>query len=72
MDINLLRPSIILALLAMAVPSQAQITINIRYTAENGGARAYVKEMEKSGLALWANQGKWLHLHSADPRTKLP
>ena len=25
--------------------------INIRYTAENGGARAYVKEMEKSGIA---------------------
>jgi hypothetical protein len=46
--------------------------MNIRYTAENGGARAYVKEMEKSGIALWANRGKWLHLHSADPRTKMP
>jgi hypothetical protein len=46
--------------------------MNIRYTAENGGARAYVKEMDESDLVLWANRGKWLHLHSADPRTKMP
>lgn len=29
----------------------AQITINIRYTAENGNARKYVEEMESSGIA---------------------
>lgn len=29
----------------------AQVTINIRYSAENGNARKYVEEMESSGLA---------------------
>ena len=29
----------------------AQITINIRYTAENGNVRKYVEEMESSGIA---------------------
>ena len=31
--------------------SKAQLTINIRYSAENGNARKYVEEMEKSGIA---------------------
>ncbi len=31
--------------------SNAQITINIRYSGENGNARKYVEEMEKSGIA---------------------
>ena len=38
----------------MAIVSQtanAQLTINIRYTGENGGARKYVEEMESSGIA---------------------
>ena len=48
---NLRNLSILFALLALAVPSKAQITINIRYSGENGGARAYVKEMEESGIA---------------------
>ena len=30
---------------------KAQLTINIRYSAENGNARKYVEEMEKSGIA---------------------
>ena len=51
MDMNLRKLSIIFTLLALAIPSRAQITINIRYTGENGGARAYVKEMEESGIA---------------------
>lgn len=29
----------------------AQLTINIRYSSENGGARKYVEEMESSGIA---------------------
>ena len=29
----------------------AQITINIRYSAENGNVRKYVEEMESSGIA---------------------
>ena len=29
----------------------AQLTINIRYSAENGNARKYVEEMESSGIA---------------------
>ena len=29
----------------------AQVTINIRYTGENGNARKYVEEMESSGIA---------------------
>ncbi len=38
----------------MAMVSQlanAQLTINIRYTGENGNARKYVEEMESSGIA---------------------
>ena len=35
----------------MSNPCQAQLTINIRYTGENGGARKYVEEMESSGIA---------------------
>ena len=35
----------------MTIPTHAQLTINIRYTGENGGARGYVKEMEESGIA---------------------
>ena len=35
----------------MAGNSNAQIVINIRYTGENGSARKYVEEMEKSGIA---------------------
>lgn len=31
--------------------AQAQLTINIRYTGENGSARKYVEEMESSGIA---------------------
>ena len=38
-------------MLLMTIPSFAQLTINIRYTGENGGARKYVKEMEDSGIA---------------------
>ncbi|MBR0298787.1 MAG: antibiotic biosynthesis monooxygenase, partial [Bacteroidales bacterium] len=48
---NLRKLSIILASLVMAIPSNAQITINIRSSGENGGARGYVKEMEESGIA---------------------
>ena len=48
---NLRKLSIIFTLLALAIPSRAQITINIRYTGKNGGARDYVKEMEESGIA---------------------
>ena len=38
----------------MAIISQlanAQLIINIRYSAENGNARKYVEEMESSGIA---------------------
>ena len=51
MDMNLRKLSVIFTLLALAIPSRAQITINIRYTGKNGGARDYVKEMEESGIA---------------------
>ena len=40
-----------LLFLLMAANSNAQIVINIRYTGENGSARKYVEEMEKSGIA---------------------
>ena len=30
---------------------RAQLTINIRYSGENGNAKKYVEEMEKSGIA---------------------
>ena len=39
----------IIAFLMITFPSRAQLTINIRYSGENGGARGYVKEMEESG-----------------------
>ena len=42
--------SLFLSLL-MALPGNAQLTINIRYTGENGAARNYVREMEESGIA---------------------
>ena len=42
---------IILTLLIMTIPSKAQLTINIRYSGDKGAARAYVKEMEESGVA---------------------
>ena len=42
---------IFIALFIMAIPCNAQLTINIRYTGEKGAARRYVKEMEKSGIA---------------------
>ena len=48
---NLRKLSILLALLVMAIPSHAQITIHIRYSGKNGGAQGYVKEMEESGIA---------------------
>lgn len=51
MEMNLRKLSVIFTLLALAIPSRAQITINIRYTGKNGGARDYVKEMEESGIA---------------------
>jgi len=42
----------VLALLSFPfVNCDAQITINIRYKAENGNARKYVEEMESSGIA---------------------
>lgn len=34
-----------------SVDCKAQLTINIRYTAENGNVQKYVEEMEKSGIA---------------------
>ncbi len=45
--------SALIAFLGLAVlQGQAQqLTINIRYTGENGGARKYVEEMESSGIA---------------------
>ncbi|MBR0083653.1 MAG: carboxymuconolactone decarboxylase family protein [Bacteroidales bacterium] len=42
---------IILALMTIAIPSNAQLTINIRYSGEKGAAKKYVKEMEQSGIA---------------------
>lgn len=38
-------------LLMMALNCHAQLTINIRYSGENGSARKYVEEMESSGIA---------------------
>ncbi|MBR1539471.1 MAG: antibiotic biosynthesis monooxygenase [Bacteroidales bacterium] len=37
--------------LLISCRSNAQLTINIRYVGENGNARKYVEEMEKSGIA---------------------
>ena len=34
-----------------SVDCKAQLTINIRYSAENGNVQKYVEEMEKSGIA---------------------
>lgn len=34
-----------------SIDCKAQLTINIRYTAENGNVQKYVEEMEKSGIA---------------------
>ena len=34
-----------------SVNGNAQLTINIRYSGENGSARKYVEEMEESGIA---------------------
>ena len=44
---------LIFGALFMLFPSgcKAQLTINIRYSAENGNAKKYVEEMEKSGIA---------------------
>ena len=43
----------LVALLGLAVLQgyAQQLTINIRYTGENGSARKYVEEMESSGIA---------------------
>ena len=41
----------VIALLIMAIPCNAQLTINIRYTGAKGAAKEYVKEMEESGIA---------------------
>lgn len=35
----------------IAFNCNAQLTINIRYTGENGSAKKYVEEMEESGIA---------------------
>ena len=41
----------VITLLIMAIPCNAQITINISYTGPQGAAKQYVKEMEESGIA---------------------
>ena len=38
-------------LMLIALNCNAQLTINIRYSGENGNARKYVEEMESSGIA---------------------
>ena len=45
--------SFLIALLGLTImqSNAQQLTINIRYTGENGSARKYVEEMEKSGIA---------------------
>ena len=48
---KLIKSLTTIALLIMAIPSNAQITINIRYSGANGSAKEYVKEMEESGIA---------------------
>ena len=35
----------------IALNCNSQVTINIRYSAENGNAKKYVEEMESSGIA---------------------
>ena len=42
---------VVLALMIMAIPLNAQLSINIRYTGPKGAAKKYVKEMEQSGIA---------------------
>ena len=42
---------VVLAFMIMAIPSHAQLTINIRYSGAKGAAKKYVKEMEQSGIA---------------------
>lgn len=42
---------LLLLLLLSSMTAHAQITINIRYKAENGNARKYMEEMESSGIA---------------------
>ena len=45
--------SFVILLLSMlfSQPGNAQLTIHIRYSGENGSAREYVREMEESGIA---------------------
>ena len=38
-------------LMLIALNCHAQLTINIRYSGENGNVRKYVEEMESSGIA---------------------
>ena len=42
---------VVLALMIMAIPLNAQLSINIRYSGPKGAAKKYVKEMEQSGIA---------------------
>ena len=42
---------VVLALMIMAIPLNAQLSINIRYTGPQGAAKKYVKEMEQKGIA---------------------
>ena len=46
-----MKKIITLLLLLISISTQAQITINIRYTAPKLGALKYMKEMTRSGLA---------------------
>ncbi len=48
--LTLLFVSALFAMISIQSNAQ-QITINIRYSSENGGARKYVEEMESSGIA---------------------
>ena len=43
--------STLAALVLASAAANAQITINIRYSGQNGAARKYVQEMEESGIA---------------------
>ena len=42
---------ILLLSMLFSHPGNAQLTIHIRYSGENGSAREYVREMEESGIA---------------------
>lgn len=46
-----MKKILVLFLFLSSLACQAQITINIRYNAPNGGALKYMKEMEATGLA---------------------